>query len=296
MQELVVNTRVRFIENPHSYLLDDTKELKGVTTLMKDHNLSADYSHIDEEVLDKATKRGSKVHKDIEMYCKGEAVPESRELKAFISLNLKTLANEYLVSDNEIVASQIDIVTQELDIIDIKTTSTLHIKPLQWQLSIYAYLFELQTGLKANKLYGLHIKGARAKMVEIKRLPDEEVKRLLECERFDLPFVEEEKTLPLEVTQKLVELKDATSMVTSIKEQLKMAEMAEKALKEYILSIMEKNKDKVLEMDGIKVTYIEPSIRESIDKDKLKENYPDIYERYLKVSPVSSTLRISLKV
>lgn len=292
---LVQNTRVRFSENPHSYFLDNTRELIGVTSLMRKHGLAHDYSGINEDVMKAAAERGSKIHKDIEMYCKGETVEMTPELKAYIKLGIQPLANEYLVSDNEIVASMIDIVSTDNDIIDVKTTSTLLIEPLQWQLSIYAYLFELQTGLKANKLYGLHIKDKKAKLVEIRRIDSKEIEHLLECEKYDLPFIPTSTELPSEIKQELLKLKDAMMVVSSIKEQLKVAEMAEKALKEHILSVMEDRKENILECEGVKITYVAPTIRESIDKDALQENYPDIYKRYIKIVNVSPTIRVSLK-
>lgn len=292
---LIQNTRVRFSENPHSYFLDNTRELIGVTSLMRKHGLAHDYSGINEDVMKAAAERGSKIHKDIEMYCKGETVEMTPELKAYIKLGIQPLANEYLVSDNEIVASMIDIVSTDNDIIDVKTTSTLLIEPLQWQLSIYAYLFELQTGLKANKLYGLHIKDKKAKLVEIRRIDSKEIEHLLECEKYDLPFIPTSTELPSEIKQELLKLKDAMMVVSSIKEQLKLAEMAEKALKEHILSVMEDRKENILECEGVKITYVAPTIRESIDKDALQENYPDIYKRYIKIVNVSPTIRVSLK-
>lgn len=292
---LIQNTRVRFSENPHSYFLDNTRELIGVTSLMRKHGLAHDYSGINEDVMKAAAERGSKIHKDIEMYCKGETVEMTPELKAYIKLGIQPLANEYLVSDNEIVASMIDIVSTDNDIIDVKTTSTLLIESLQWQLSIYAYLFELQTGLKANKLYGLHIKDKKAKLVEIRRIDNKEIEYLLECEKYDLPFIPTSTELPSEIKQELLKLKDAMMVVSSIKEQLKVAEMAEKALKEHILSVMEDRKENILECEGVKITYVAPTIRESIDKDALQENYPDIYKRYIKIVNVSPTIRVSLK-
>jgi CRISPR/Cas system-associated exonuclease Cas4 (RecB family) len=292
---LIQNTRVRFSENPHSYFLDNTRELIGVTSLMRKHGLAHDYSGIKEDVMNAAAERGSKIHKDIELYCKGEAVEMTPELKAYIKLGIQPLANEYLVSDNEIVASMIDIVSTDNDIIDVKTTTNLYIEPLQWQLSIYAYLFELQTGLKANKLYGLHIKDKKAKLVEIRRIDSKEIEHLLECEKYDLPFIPTSTELPSEIKQELLKLKDAMMVVSSIKEQLKVAEMAEKALKEHILSVMEDRKENILECEGVKITYVAPTIRESIDKDALQENYPDIYKRYIKIVNVSPTIRVSLK-
>jgi hypothetical protein len=58
---------------------------------------------------------------------------------------------------------------------------------------------------------------------------------------------------------------------------------------------MEKDAIKSLENDQVKNVYVAPSERESIDKDKLNEKYPSIYEEYKKVSPIASNLRIKIK-
>ena len=110
MIQLNQNTRVSFESITHSYLLDNEIYLMGVTSLMRKHGLSPNYDNIPPEVLQRAAERGSKVHQDIEDYCNGKEVVMTPSLKAYISCGVKAIANEYLVSDNEIVASSIDIV------------------------------------------------------------------------------------------------------------------------------------------------------------------------------------------
>lgn len=293
---MINNDRVFFDDLTHSYLTNDGNLLIGVTSLMRKHGLAPDYSNIPEDVLMKAAEKGSKVHKDIELYCKGEIVEQTAELKAFKSLNLPVKANEYLISDNEMVASSIDIVLDDYSLVDIKTTSSLHIEPLSWQLSIYAYLFELQNPeLKANKLYGLHIRGSKIKMVEIERKPDSEIKRLFQAERNGEIFTPAKRELALTTETMLLRLKDATAFVANLKAQLKAAEDTEKQLKQYLISEMEKGALKSLENDFVKVTYVAPSERESIDKDALREKYPAIYEEYKKISTVAASVRIKIK-
>lgn len=301
MKKLVINSNVYFDEITHSYLTNDGKFLMGVTSLMRKHGLSPDYSNIPEDVLWKAAERGSKIHKDIELYCKGQAVEQTAEVKTFKQLNIPVIANEYLISDNTIVASSIDIVADcptdgYVDLIDIKTTSTLHNEPLSWQLSIYAYYFELQNpSLKVNKLYGLHIRGNKAKKVEVGRKPNSEIERLIQAEKDGEIFTPAKIEISRSVESALTELKDASTFVASLRAQLKAAEDVEKAIKQYLLEQMEKDAIKSLENDQVKIVYVAPSERESIDKDKLKEKYPSIYEEYKKVSPIASNLRIKIK-
>ena len=91
------------------------------------------------------------------------------------------------MTDNEYFASPIDKVFEfgknEADLGDIKTTSELDLKYLSWQLSIYAFLFELQNPyITVRKLYGIWLKGKRAKLVEVNRIDPRIIRELLLCE------------------------------------------------------------------------------------------------------------------
>jgi hypothetical protein len=294
------NTRVSFEDITHSYLLDGEIYLMGVTSLMKKHDLAPNYTDVPAEVLRKAAERGSKVHKDIEDYCNGNTVAMTKELKAYISCGVKAIANEYLVSDNEIVASSIDIVADagdgKVNLIDIKTTSTLHLEPLSWQLSIYALLFKLQNpDIEIAGLYGLHIKAGKAILVQVPRKPEDEIIDLLFCEREGLPF--KPKTEELSITQKnaLSELRGITDSIALIKLSLKEAEEKKKSVEKYILEQMELEGRRTLENGPIKVTYVAESIRETVDKAKLEADMPELYERYKKVTTIAPSLRVTVK-
>ena len=63
------------------------------------------------------------------------------------------------------------------------------------------------------------------------------------------------------------------------------------------LKILKEQIDKKLkdEIVGLEVTYIAPSDRESFDSKKLREDNPDLYDEYVKMNPVKSSVRIKLK-
>lgn len=191
---LVVNTQVVFEPTTHTYLNSAWDELMGVTSLMRKHGLSASYDGIPAHILARAAQRGTAIHKEIEDYCNMEPVvgEMSDECRGFAGLGLDVLANEYLVSDNQTVATMIDVVLEDFSLCDIKTTSTFHRQAVSWQLSICAYLFELQNSvLKAGKLYGIHLRGDKARLIEVERKPSSTIERLLECERWGEIFNEQ---------------------------------------------------------------------------------------------------------
>lgn len=291
----LIKSSVVFEPQTHQYINDNWEILLGVTSLMKKHGLSPDYSAIDPEVLRKAAERGSKVHSDIEMYCKGEQVEETPAIKAFAKLKLDVLDNEYLVSDNEIVASSIDVVLSDYSLADIKTTSTLHLEPLRWQLSIYAYLFELQNpNIKAGKLYGIHIRNGVAKVVEVERIQSVEIERLMQCERNGLTFIAS-LTPCVEEDKEMIELFNIEQAIVHLKDQIKGYEEAKTKFYETLYTKMENDNIKKLETVSMAITRVLPTMRNSVDSKQLESKYPEVYAEVLKQSEVKGGIKITLK-
>lgn len=296
---LINNTQVVFEETSHTYLNQDWKELMGVTTLMKKHGLSANYAGIDPQVLAKAAARGSKIHKEIEDLCNGmEITAPSAECEAFKTLGLKTIANEYLVSDNEMVATMIDVVLENFDLCDIKTTSTFHHEAVSWQLSICAYLFELQNPeLKAGDLYGIHVRGDKAKLIKVEKKSHDMIARLFDCERSEIKFNSDqtsEITLT-ESTTEIAELFNIEQFIANIELRAEQAKAERERLKAEIYIQMENGGQKKIETDTMTITRILPSVKTTVDSKALKEKYPEVYQSVVKNSQVKGSIRITLK-
>jgi predicted phage-related endonuclease len=49
---------------------------------------------------------------------------------------------------------------------------------------------------------------------------------------------------------------------------------------------------KTITIGGTKLTYVSPSIRNTIDSKKLKEEEPELAKKYTKATNVSATVRI----
>ena len=79
------------------FLNDGTseKELVSVTTLLKKHGLTPDYSFVNEVVLSTKAERGKVIHKELENYIKENKIGFTSELEKFIELcsreNIKPL-------------------------------------------------------------------------------------------------------------------------------------------------------------------------------------------------------------
>lgn len=112
-------------------------------------------------------------------------------------------------------------------------------------------------------------------------------KVLKECE--ELEQVETEVvTLDQKVPQAI---KAMTDLLTQQKElEQKISDM-----REVIKVAMEQYGVKSFENDVVKMTYLAPTERKSIDSTRLKKEHPEIAEAYQKVSPVKASVKIEIK-
>lgn len=293
---LTNNDKVVFEPMSHTYLNHDWVELMGVTTLMKKHGLSPSYDGIDYGVLQRAAARGSHIHKQIEDYCQmnqmcGDITPECQN---FIKLNLDVIGNEYLVSDNQMVATMIDVVLADYCLCDIKTTNTFHHEAVSWQLSICAYLFEIQNpSIKAGDLYGIHLRGKIAKLIKVERKDNATIERLFECERNGEPF--ESSELIVTPADDLAKLLEIEKFIAHIETQAKAAKENRDKMAEKIYASMEAQGQKKIQTDAMTITRVMPSARVSVDGKKLQSDYPDAYAACLKESLIKGSIRITIK-
>lgn len=91
------------------------------------------------------------------------------------------------------------------------------------------------------------------------------------------------------------EVANALKVVEQCEVQKKELEEKSKKMKEAIKAAMEKHNVKKFTSDQIEITYVAPSVRNTIDGKKLKMDYPDIAAEYTKTSNVSSSIRIKVK-
>ena len=143
-----------------------------------------------------------------------------------------------------------------------------------------------------------------AKECENKCITYEELgkKVLKECE--DLEKVEDkteltesgkteaEQTEIVTLDQKVPE---AIKAMTDLLTQQKEIEKQVSDMRDVIKVAMEQYGVKSFENDDIKITYIAPTERKSIDSTRLKKEHPEIAEAYQKVSQVKSTVKIEIR-
>ena len=294
--------KVIFDELTHSYWCGE-KELLGVTSLMRKYGLSPDYSNIPKAVLENAAAKGTALHKMIEDFDNGLPVQPTKGLEQYRKLVLNHIASEYLVTDGKLVASKIDMVYEvapgEVEIADIKTTSRLHYRSLQWQLGIYKYLFERQNALRFSVCKCSVIQfdkntGDFIAYKEIEPVTAGEVEGLLKAfakgtDYHDTQILEASALEVIPETE-LVEYTGLLDKVAILKEAIDEVKVRCTEIEQKLLDYMvEKNIDTLvcpLGSFGLKKAYT----RTTIDSARLKKDHPQIAEKYSKTSEVAPSI------
>lgn len=101
------------------------------------------------------------------------------------------------------------------------------------------------------------------------------------------------------ITEALTAFKSAVpetiKKITTLIKLKKQMDEQEKQLKEQLVKAMEAYGIKAFENEIIKMTYVAPTTRSTIDSARLKKEHPDIVAEYSKVSDVSASVRVTLK-
>lgn len=300
--ELKHSDRIYFDETSHSYLLDDEKLLLGVTELMKKHNLSADYSGIRKDVLDKAAALGTELHREIQEYLEGKTLFATDLIDEVKRLNLKFVEAEYPVSDYESVASAIDLVCEGSEpdkaiLIDIKATEKYHRRPLEWQLGIYRYLFERQhPGIKVEALFCLHLDKKKRQIkgyYPVEGVSTGEVEALLQAERDGLIYVDENDKPGADLVLERDELQsyvEQAGKIAELKAAIKQIEEGLKAYDERLLAYMADNNLDEMAAPGGVFKRKAPYKQTRVDSAKLQNTWPAVYEKCTKTIEVAASL------
>lgn len=280
---------VHFDKAAHRYLLigEDfsSKTFTGVTTIISSVLFPNKYEGVDEEVMQRAACRGTRIHELCQATDTLPTEPQEGDeayqvevdnyqaLKA--AHNIAMIANEYLISNPDWgVASQIDCVDSEGNLYDIKTTYTLDKEYVSWQLSFYAEMFEYQNPqLKAGKLYAVWLRGDKCELVEVERKEATQIERALEAFKAG-------ETLTESDTEEVASLIHIEERITQAKELLKALEDERIELLKTIQAQMAIDGIKTLENDRIKITIVEGAVTTKFDSKAFKADHLDLFNQY----------------
>lgn len=88
---------------------------------------------------------------------------------------------------------------------------------------------------------------------------------------------------------------EVSKKVAEFEKTLKEIKEKEEELKQNILTEMENKNILKLETDDLTITYIAPAERETFDSKRFREENSDLYDEYVKFSPVKSSIRVKVK-
>jgi len=297
-------SKVKYDPIEHTYLLNGIF-LSGITGIISRYFFPKKYDGIPKHILENAKEKGHRVHTACELYDEAGLTSHGVvELQRYISIceenGLKHLASEYIVSDEKHVATPIDKVFEAgknlVDIGDIKTTYSLDKEYLSWQLSICAYLFELQNKrIKVNKLYAIWLREDKDDLVEIERKSDQAVIDLLTRAAYDIDNEVQVVVSEKVETEVPASVYEAEQSIINFEKQIKDISEQRDKLKAGLLDLMIKNNVFNYKTDRITLTRKAPYEKVSIDSKRLKAEYPDLYDEYSRKSKVKESLTITIK-
>lgn len=298
---------VIFLPEEHRYFNPENgRYLSGITSLLSRQLFPDKYDGIPQATLDAAAAKGSAIHEECADLATFGAAGTYPETEAFARLltreGIEPLEAEYTVSDGEYYASKIDLLDRALNLYDLKTTSTLDTEYVSWQLSIYAYLFELQNpGLQVGHLAAIHLRGKRAKLVRVERKSTEAVSRLLADDlagRQYIPQSDAHLTPAGGADAKsgmLAKLTDIERAIIEIKTRLAQAEEQKKSLTEALYQEMDARGVYKLDSPTLSITRIADTTAETFDSKAFRADHPELYGKYLRETSRKGYVKITLK-
>ena len=230
---------VLFNEEEHSYWLDG-KKLSGITGMLQRQLFPTEFDGIPKHFIQGAADYGTSVHISCEDFDKNWINDGTQEVNDYIELckdyGLVHECSEYTVTDGTNWASMIDKVYRISDdtfsLGDIKTYGQMTPEKLEkarWQLSIYAYFFELMNKkAKVDQLFVIQLRNKMKKdgsfdhikeIIFVNRIPSEVCKELLDSdlrgEQFVNPY-----NIPDEYKSQEQTIRDLIQTKVEVEEQL----------------------------------------------------------------------------
>lgn len=88
---------------------------------------------------------------------------------------------------------------------------------------------------------------------------------------------------------------ETSQKIAEFENQIKFLKEQEEILKQKILDEMKSNNIIKIDTKELAVTYVAETYRETFDSKLFKEQNPDLYDAYVKISPVKESIRIKVK-
>lgn len=231
LRSKLVDLSVNFDADSHTYTGSSSgDEYISVTTLLQKFNLSpSDYSKIPEAILKNKASYGTAVHEALEAYIQGDdaqlIVPEVQAFKDWLDgagIPRNECISEQVIFNQEYgIAGTADLQIWNM-LADFKTTSSLYIVSVMWQLSLYNFLLhpnEVDYSTYELRVFWFNAKG-NLTVKEIPLIPYNRLISMLDAyKNGESTWVDD--TLPAGLTDKVDELIKQRKLIASVDTNLK---------------------------------------------------------------------------
>lgn len=308
--------QIEFEEKGHIYFVNGDIASISVTELLAKHGLSP-YGKTKTGAMKESAEKGKEIHKDLENILNEPAYkPKTKQGEQFaewVKQNLDCGVGEQMLGfekEGLIIAGTADVMAigkdRTLIIADHKNTSQFHREYVSWQVSILDY-FARKLGREkingkllnwkgAKKFFCFHYDTKTEEMTvhELKKVDDEEIERLLDCELHGEIYQRPNLIIDPELEKRYLA---AEENFIAFEKQAKEAQKARDDLRAEILKLFEEQKIKSWESPDKKVliTYIPQAEQIRVDSSKLKTKYPQVFTECQKISKVKSQIRVTFR-
>lgn len=286
---------VKFIEDGHRYILDDAHEMPSVTQILARQNITTDLSKVSKKILDKKAEHGVLVHEEIETFIKTGEKGISDEFQDFLDLVYPLcdvwFAETLIATDR--YCGRVDLIgideeNRTILIVDTKT-GQVNENAVAWQTSMYALPIAKDYKLRCIAFDAKPKK--QSKLIELKPVDAKTIDELLCADALGVEY----NPIQESIGQLLPLLTAYESSIATIQTTIDNLKSMKEAVVEQIKREMERARVMSFDSPNLHITYTAPYTKVTVDSTRLKEEKPEIYEQYSKISQVSSSVRIKVK-
>ena len=274
-------TDIKYDDDTHSYTIDGAK-MKSVTEIASEI-LELDFSHCTYG----SAEKGTAIHSELARYfdpnekfgAKDFTINEAADL-ALILKPSPDMRTEMIVWNKELgYAGTIDLLrvknTTVSDIIDWKT-GRVNKKYCTIQLSLYKLALESM---------GYDCSNVRLRVISPRGIDSIEAKTWDEIQDMRKTVITSDDEELVAAEARLQELEEYVTEYNELKDKMKS----------YFAEVFKATGGTQYSGTSYNFSYVEPSTRTSLDATRLREEMPDVYDKYVRTTNVAGTIKMCKK-
>lgn len=271
-------TDIKYDDGTHTYTIDGVA-LKSVTEIATEI-LQLNFDHCTYGSAD----RGTAIHTELANYydpavefCANDFTTDAPDLAKFLKAE-PDMRTEMIVYNKELgYAGTIDLLrvkdTAVTDIVDWKT-GRVNTKYCTIQLSLYKLALESM---------GYDCSNVRLRVISPKGITAIEAKTWDEIQGMRKQVLTSDDEELIAAEARLKELESYVEEYNQLKDKLK----------DYFLNVFKETGGTKYSGTRYTISYVEPSTRISLDSNRLRDEMPEVYEKYTRTTQVAGTIKFT---